>query len=110
MATFLLLLLIFFVIIPLCKLAWRVWTFRRRYTDMQRRMADAMRGAAASGAGRAPRKPQRRKKKIDPAVGEYVTFEEVHSETSQVRDDSDGTTVSFKAEEQIEEAVWEEIR
>lgn len=101
--TFLLLLLIFFVVIPLCKIGWRVWNLHRQWQRATQGMRDAY--AAAQNAAKKAAKPKK-KKKIDPSVGEYVAFEEVKT-TATYTSTSTGTT--FRAESQIEDAVWEEI-
>lgn len=122
MGTILLLLFIFFIVIPLVRIGIRVWTLQRQWRRAQQQMADAFAGAgrdassAAGGAGRqerrGPQRPPRRKKKIDPSVGEYVFFEEIHTETTT--DSTSGTAgvgkTKFRAESQVEDAVWEEIK
>ena len=99
MGTFILLLLIFFVVIPVCRLLWRGWQFHRRWKDATANLRDAY--ARAYG------------KKIDPNVGEYVAFEEIHessSASSSAPADGKGNTSTFRAESQIEDAVWEDVR
>lgn len=56
--------------------------------------------------------PTRHRKKIDPEVGEYVKFQEIDvKEASETTIDSStgGTTTSFKVEQQVTDAEWEEI-
>lgn len=108
MGTFLFLLLLIFVIIPLVKVAWRIYQAQRTFSRMQQQMRDAMYGSAAGGrAGHPGTAPRRKKKKIDPAMGEYVAFEEVAAAAAET---AAGDTTTFRAESQVEDAVWEEIR
>lgn len=109
--TLLLLLFIFFVVIPLGKILWRVWSITRTMREARRRMDDAMRGAYDdTTAGKRPgASPARKKKKIDPSVGEYVAFEEVSCDIGTASA-ADNTTRTVKVESQIEDAVWEEIK
>ena len=113
MGPFILLLLIFFVVIPVCKLLWRGWQFHRRWKDATANLRDAY--ARAYGdrtrSGRQSHQPKRKKKKIDPNVGEYVAFEEIHvsQTTTSQAGDTHGNT-SFRAESQVEDAVWEDVK
>lgn len=111
MGTFFLLLFIFFIVIPLCRVGWRAWQLHRQW----RRATDDLRNAFGGGNPRSrstaqPPRPARKNKKIDPAVGEYVAFEEIHSETTTQTTSTDGAKTTFRAESQIEDAVWEEIK
>ncbi len=112
MGIFIFLLLLFFIIIPLFKVIWRVWQVQRSFSRMQQQARDAMNRAAGASAQarRADRQSaaRRPRKKIDPTVGEYVAFEEVHAPAaSGSASDGDG---AFRAEPQVEDAVWEEIK
>lgn len=114
MGTFILLLLIFFVIIPVCKLLWRGWQFHRRWKDATSNLRDAYArayGQAQGAADQGRQQPRRKKKKIDPNVGEYVAFEEIHTESTSTTSsaDSRGNT-TFRSESQIEDAVWEDVK
>lgn len=119
MGTFFLLLFIFFIVIPLCRALWRGWQFHRRWREATRGMRDAFArasGTAADGSDkrRQPHSAPAKKKKIDPSVGEYVAFEEIHvssTESTQTRTDAAGRThTTVHTESQIEDAVWEDIR
>lgn len=108
MGTILFLLLLFFVIIPLFKVAWRIYKAQREFSRMQQQFRDAMHGAtghARPGARSAAARPRARKKKIDPNVGEYVAFEEIHTQSAPKSEPTPAT----KPESQIEDASWEEI-
>lgn len=93
---------------------WKLWQLRRTY----RRASSGLNDIFAQTFGRrAPDRdgfhprpaPPRKKKKIDPSVGEYVSFEEIKDTSAAAHTDSAGDT-SVKTESQIEDAVWEEIR
>lgn len=102
----------YFVVWPLIKVALRIRSARNAWRD-------AMNGGGAAGRREAPRRerpggwsgaPARpRRKKIGRDVGEYVAFEEetvAASETSGRTSES----ASFIVEEQVEDAVWEDIK
>lgn len=115
MGTLIFLLIFFFVLLPLGRIAWAVW---RQYRLMKRHMRDAeafreafSQGAYGGGAARGKKRPEPsvRKKKIGRDVGEYVAFEEVR--VFQTDTDGNSTeTDAIKSEQQIEDADWEEIR
>ncbi len=111
MATILFLLLFFFVLLPLGRVAWAVW---RQYSLLRKHMrqADAFGQAFRDAGCRAPRdeKPAR-KKKIARDVGEYVAFEEmsVYTRSETTTTDTDGRTTRTVVESQVEDAEWEEI-
>ncbi len=114
MGTFLLLLFIFFIVIPLAKLSWRVFKMQRQWQKAQQQMRDAFRNAAdgtdRDTAHRQSAQKRRPKKKIDPNVGEYVAFEEIRVTSSSSETTSADGTRTFKSESQVEDAVWEEIK
>lgn len=108
MMTFIFLLFLFFVILPLCNILWRGWQFSRRWKRATADMREAYR--RATGQNQQPEQPAPKKKKIDPEVGEYVVFEEIACNTNiESEEHPDGST-TIKAESQVEDAVWEEIR
>ncbi len=117
MGTFLLLLLIFFVVIPLCRVMWRVWqvsrTMHRAQRDLNDLFGQAARGTRASAQGGSARtsqgRPATHRKKIDPDAGEYVAFEEVSVKTTTTTTDT-ARGRDFCAESQIEDAEWEEVK
>lgn len=103
MLTFFLLLLLFFIVIPALRVMWRISQIRSAFKKQQQRANDMFNRA------RQP-KPEPRKKKIDPNVGEYVAFEEIKASTTVTEStESDGST-RIEVESQIEDAVWEEIK
>jgi len=112
MGTFIFLLIFFFVLLPLGRVAWAVW---RQYRIVRRHMREAEkfretfeRGSGASRSdGPHPRQPRRRDKKISRDVGEYVAFEEmrVYDSGDRMRE-----RPQVPPEPQIEDADWEEIK
>lgn len=110
MGTLLFLLLLFFVIIPIGRVAWAMWRQYRmvkRQFRQAREMQDAFRRAARGERGADPGRPEPHKKKIDPEVGEYVAFEEVAT-FRETDEQPSGTPIT--PGQQIEDADWEEIR
>ena len=109
MGTFLFLLLFFFIILPLCQIALKVWRFNRRWKEATREMRDAYNKAQEQADDL---QNKQKKKKIDPSVGEYISFEEINIETTSTTDTSSETKTStyIKVESQIEDADWEEIK
>jgi len=112
MGTFFLLLFIFFIVIPLCRVAWRAYLLHRQW----RRATDDLRNAFGANSGQSSHRsepeptPRRRKKKIDPNVGEYVAFEEIKTEAKATETGTGDKSSSFRTEPQVEDAVWEEIK
>lgn len=120
-AILLLLILFYFFIRPAYKVWKAVSAARRQANEMNeafRRAAgidtDTQRQKAAQA--QASRKggwtpPAPRRKKIDPAVGEYIKFKEVETEVAMTSDD-DTSSSSARAtivEQQVEDVKWEDI-
>lgn len=109
MGTFLFLLFVFFIVIPVVRVVITIWRARRQ----TRRFFDQFRNATGTGpssqTGRkeAPRQPKT-KKKIDPSVGEYVAFEEIKTESTTT--DRQNTTTYTEVEQQIVDVDWEDIK
>ena len=84
---------------------------RRTMRDMQ----DQMYGNAAPHEGPRKRKGgwtdpiNRRSKKIDASVGEYVKFEEVKEETTERESRQSSGGGYYVTEQQISEAEWEDL-
>lgn len=115
MLSFLLLLVIFFILWPMLKTGWRIW---RQMSQVRRFMADpegemrrqAGRRAANSGYGTGRQAaPKPRKKKIPRDVGEYISYTEVELSAEERAKDSTGRQASFKAEEQVTDIKWVDI-
>lgn len=109
----LLFLLILFYVVPKLLKLWLQWYIRRNQRKAQQRMNDFFNGGGAS-ADRQSRqsKKQRKKKKIDSNVGEYVSFEEITTDTSttQTAGNDSATQPGKKPEPQVEDAEWEDIK
>ncbi|MBD5276355.1 MAG: hypothetical protein HDR90_00610 [Bacteroides sp.] len=113
MTTLIFLLIFFFVLLPLGRVAWAVW---RQYSMLRKQMRQA---EAFGEAFRARQQQQEqaasghktRKKKIGRDVGEYVAFEEmrVYTASESTADDARGTTTRVAMESQVEDAEWEEL-
>ena len=76
--------------------------------EFARRMNNPQQQSGTRHAAAAPKKS----KKTDPAVGEYVAFEEVavSSKTDTHNTDSGNTTTQFVAEKQVVDVEWEDIK
>lgn len=112
MTTFLLLLLIFFVIIPIVRTMVTILRARRS----ARQFFEQFTGNAHSGRQRRtePRHTpepeyQPQQKKIDPDEGEFVAFEDLPAEPDRSSDDKPKTGTDI-IEPQIVDAEWEEIK
>lgn len=115
MLSFLLILLLVFILWPVITTGWRLWSqmrsMRRFMADpegeMRRRAARAARNSASSQ----PR-PARKKKKINRDVGEYIDFTEVEiSDEERARADAQSrASANIKPEEQISDIKWVDIK
>lgn len=94
-------LIFYFILWPVCRVAWRGYKLHRRW----RQATAGMRG----GYPPPPPRPPRKKKKIDPSVGEYVAFEEIACNTTVEAETSADGSSRITVESQIEDATWEEI-
>ena len=108
MLSFLLILFIVFIVIPILRLLWAGWKLRRRWMEATSGMRDAYRRAAEEAAKKT--KQPKKKKKIDPSVGEYVSFEELKVETTVTSETTaDGSSTKIRVESQVEDVTWEEL-
>lgn len=110
MEIILLFLLIFFVIIPLVRVAGAIFRARNTAKDFydKFRQAASSAGAYATGSRQSARQPVK-KKKIDPSQGEYVAFEEVtvgQEPPAQGGDERSRRII----EPQVVDVEWEDIR
>lgn len=127
-AIFFLIILFYFFIRP----AYKVWKAVNSARNRARGMNDAFRRAAGmdSAGGQEPERkrasrkggwttPAPKRKKIDPGVGEYITFKEVEAgspettgmsgtagSTGTAADNRERTAV---AEQQVEDVKWEDV-
>lgn len=102
MGTFILLILIFFVIIPLLRGIVAVYRARRA----ARKFFDQFRNPAA-GSQSAPEQPRPKAKKINPEYGEFVAFEELPADGTP---DNTGHTRDVRPEPQVVDVEWEDIK
>lgn len=106
----LLILLGYFFVWPLVRVALKINAARRRYSDMMN--AAGASGRAPRGEARQPgwsRRQAPRRKKIPDDTGEYVAFEDIRETVT--RDTASGASgADFVREQQVEDAEWEEIR
>ncbi len=108
----LLILFIIFVVLPVCWLVYKYFVWRKRAREFLNDPLEffmRQQQAAERAAGR-PRQqqPRRRKKKIDPSVGEYVSFREVRAESGRT-DGSGHSSTTYIKEEQVTDAQWEDL-
>lgn len=114
MGTLLFLLLFFFVLLPLGRIAWAAWQQYRllkRHMRRAQEFQDSFRRARQEAGGESderPRHSRTRKKKIARDVGEYVAFEEMRTYSDP--DTADTPPPTPPAGSQIEDADWEDIR
>lgn len=113
MGTFLLLLFIFFFVIPLVRGVYTVYVMRKKMRDAVNSMYGRQEGTPRSEpqsrkAGWTS--PGRRKKKIGNDVGEYVKFEEITVVTTQTHSEKAPDKGSVTVESQITDAEWEDIK
>lgn len=101
MGTFLLLLILFFVVMPLVRgmlALYRARRAARKYFEQFRRNA----GNQQQNTGPQPRKAR---KKINPEDGEFVSFEEIPG-----KNDSDNKKqTKVTVEQQIVDVEWEDL-
>lgn len=101
MGTFLLLLILFFVVIPLVRGMITIYRARRaarKYFEQFRRNA----GPQQQKSGPQPKKTR---KKINPEDGEFVSFEEIPGKT----DTAEKTQTKVTVEQQIVDVEWEDL-
>ena len=111
MATLFLLLILVFIVYPIAKVLWQGYKLQRNWRKATEGMRDAYRRATGNRQG--PAAKTRKKKKIDPNIGEYVAFEELTVEVNSTETHSDtesSSTTYIHTESQIEDAVWEDIK
>lgn len=103
----------FFTILLILFLIFIVWPVVRtsiRIRSVMRDMTDRARQAAGSGFRNPSSAGQKRKrKKIDPNVGEFVEFVEISTVRDELNTDNSGNTSKFRTEQQIVDAEWVDI-
>lgn len=100
--------LVYFVAIPL----WRVYSAVNRQRRAMRDFFGQARSGQQNDRSRSgfsrPSQQPRRKKKIDPNIGEYVEFEEIESTTTTQT--AEGTTTDYRRESQVTDVEWEDVK
>ena len=107
MGPLLLLLLIFFVIIPLVRASMAIYRARRA----ARKFFDQFRQPSAGGAAAKspePGQPKAKSKKINPEDGEFVSFEDLPADASAQENTIEYQSVTI--EQQIVDVEWEDIK
>lgn len=97
------LLLFVFVFWPLIKFGWKIFRFNQEISDQNKRARQARQQA------RQQQQKSEKKKKIDPNVGEYVAFTEIDV-TEESAQTSGNSRTTVRAEEQITDITWEDIK
>lgn len=102
---------------------YRIWSAVKRAQKQQKDFINSMFGARgvddtpadpeAAADERARRRggwsaPRRKRKKIDPEVGEFVKFKETEVTVEETTSDN-ASKASFTAEEQITDVTWEDL-
>ena len=105
---FLLILLLvwFFMLAPFFKLISMSRQWKKTFTEAQQRAQQKQ-----SNARKNAKQNTRKKKKIDPNVGEYVEFTETPSGNADSKDDNSSKSArnSTPAESQITDISWEDL-
>ena len=123
MGTFFLILFLIFIFYFVVRPVYRIWSAVKRAQKQQKDFINSMFGARgvddppadpeAAVDERARRRggwsaPRRKRKKIDPEVGEFVKFKETEATVEGTSSDT-ASKASFTAEEQITDVTWEDL-
>lgn len=108
----LLILFIWFIVVPLLKVASLVNRARKGMRQGARgfqRTDNPDEPTPRKGGWSAPR---RKRKRIDPSVGEYVNFQEIKLSSDEIeqRNRDNNRTRTTVTESQVEDAEWTEIK
>lgn len=122
MLSFIIILLLVFIVWPLIKFGWRVYTIQRQMKQAYRAATGQNARASQQRRPQSDAQPRRKggwstgypsRKIIEKNEGEYVAFEEVTvssaSETASAPS-ADNGRVSVEISSQISDAEWEEIK
>lgn len=113
MGTFLLLLFIFFFVVPVVRVAYTVYKVRKKMRDAMNGIYGAQQNQ--NSGGRQQRKagwstPDARAKKIGKDVGDYVAFEDLPAESGAGNTASTSERNGIATEQQITDADWEDLK
>ena len=87
-----------------------VFRFRKQVRDMFEQAQNSSRSGFSQHKNREYAAPEKKKKKIDSDVGEYVAFEEIKVSETERHTETSGSKTEIKVESQIEDVEWEEIK
>lgn len=106
MGTFLLLLVLFFLVVPLIKSMAAIYRARKAARRFFEQFRQDPASSSSQNRGSYRPEPQRPRKKINPDDGEFVQFEDLPADSG-----SDRTTVSETiVEQQVVDVEWEDIK
>lgn len=118
MGEFILLLFIFFIVIPIGRVLFAVFRMRATYKRAMNNARKAQEQARneyqsqhRSGGWSMPRR--KKAKKVNPNAGEYIEWEEIEVQTSKSNGETHSSTAEKTTryfEERISDAEWEEIK
>lgn len=113
MGSFIIALIIIFIVWPMIKVGWRIYRMQSQARQIFSQMNNARNAAAEPSQRKAGwSKPAAgKRKKIDADTGEYVSFENIRVTSEESRGSGTATEshTEFRAESQISDAEWEDI-
>lgn len=114
MDTFLLLLFIFFFVLPVVRLAYAMYKVRKQVRDTMNGMYNAQQKRDAANQQQQRKAgwstPDARAKKIGEDVGDYVAFEELPTDSASAKTESGRVNSNIATESQIIDADWEDVK
>lgn len=113
MGTLIFALIFIFIIWPAIKFFWRLYTMQRQARQMFAQMNSTRQQTAGQEQRKAgwSRPADNKRKKIDRDTGEYVNYENISvTESSFSSSSSETDYTEVRAESQISDAEWEDIK
>lgn len=110
LGTLFILLIIFFLLFPVIKLGWKIYTAQKTAKKAFSEFHKQQQQRAEEYESQQRRQQQRQRRK---SMGEYVDFEEVNDSTQSSANPHQGSTKKtsrIKDEPLITDAEWEEIK
>ena len=98
--------LFIFIVLFLFRKQISLWLFKSFVNKVNKQANNAFRQAQEQQQA-SERPNHRKKKKIDPAVGEFVNFEEIKNSEPQ---EPTKSRPDIQQESQVEDAIWEDIK
>lgn len=100
----LLLFLLFIILRPIIRVAYKLWSLRRQVRDAYRQAYGYTEPKREYNSSRQKAEaPRRRGRRIPADYGEYIDYEEIEYVPP-------GPLVKYKRQQQISDAEWEEIK